>query len=127
MFTVTSARSSHTYSEAPYPRPEEHRARASAPASASASTSISAFASPAIADLHVLDWDDCIRDKIGMNYELLHNAITITANRYGAQYPCLLDLADVMANPHEEVAAAAREVMQAVGVTDVRAMPRLYV
>lgn len=124
MFTVTSARSSHIYSEAPYPRPEEHRARVSASAPASISTS--AFASPAIADLHVLDWDDCIRDKIGMNYELLHNAITITANRYGAQYPCLLDLADVMANPHEEVAAAAREVMQAVGVADVRAMPRLY-
>ncbi|MBL9198189.1 hypothetical protein VB151_10950 [Xanthomonas fragariae] len=33
-----------------------------------------------IKQLSVLDWDDCLRDEKGMTYQLLHNALAITAN-----------------------------------------------
>lgn len=32
-----------------------------------------------IKQLAVLDWDDCVRDEKGMTYQLLHNALAITA------------------------------------------------
>lgn len=35
----------------------------------------------------VLDWDDCLRDEKGLNYQLMHNALAVAAREHGARYP----------------------------------------
>jgi len=35
----------------------------------------------------VLDWDDCLRDEKGLNYQLMHNALVVAAREHGARYP----------------------------------------
>lgn len=49
-----------------------------------------------ITDVHVLDWDDCLRDEKGMNYQLIHNALAIVANEYKHAYPQLQKIADAV-------------------------------
>ncbi|HEU4622486.1 MAG TPA: HAD hydrolase-like protein [Burkholderiaceae bacterium] len=49
-----------------------------------------------ITQLHVLDWDDCLRDEKGMNYQLMHNAIHVAAHHYSSKYPFLESLAQAV-------------------------------
>jgi phosphoglycolate phosphatase-like HAD superfamily hydrolase len=35
----------------------------------------------------VLDWDDCLRDEKGLNYQLMHNALAVAAREQAARYP----------------------------------------
>ncbi|MBB6582831.1 XopC/Rsp1239 family type III secretion system effector [Ralstonia solanacearum] len=35
----------------------------------------------------VLDWDDCLRDEKGLNYQLMHNALTIAAREHAETLP----------------------------------------
>ncbi|HEX7635596.1 MAG TPA: hypothetical protein VF427_10000 [Noviherbaspirillum sp.] len=49
-----------------------------------------------IREVHVLDWDDFLRDEKGMNYQLMHNALAITANAYKDKHPQLQKIADAV-------------------------------
>ncbi|MBC7500897.1 MAG: HAD hydrolase-like protein [Herminiimonas sp.] len=59
-----------------------------------------------IEDVHVLDWDDFLRDEKGMNYQLMHNALAVSAHRYQQTHPLLRDLADAVSaargKPYDE-------------------------
>jgi len=35
----------------------------------------------------VLDWDDCLRDEKGLNYQLMHNALAVAAKEYAQTFP----------------------------------------
>lgn len=55
----------------------------------------------AIKSVHVMDWDDFLRDEKGLNYQLMHNAIFVSAQRYGEKYPFLKQLANALADKRE--------------------------
>lgn len=39
-----------------------------------------------IKQVAVLDWDDCLRDEKGLNYQLMHNALAVAARN--TRRPC---------------------------------------
>lgn len=49
-----------------------------------------------IKSVHVMDWDDFLRDEKGLNYQLMHNAISVSAQRYGEKHPFLKQLNDAL-------------------------------
>ncbi len=47
-------------------------------------------------NIHIFDWDDTLRDEKGMNYQLMHNSLTIAAHKYGQKHPLLVNLANAV-------------------------------
>lgn len=47
-----------------------------------------------IKQVFVLDWDDCLRIEKGMNFQLMHNALTLAAREHGTKYPELTQAVD---------------------------------
>lgn len=49
-----------------------------------------------VKSVHVLDYDDFLRDEKGMNYQLMYNALVVAGQKYRTEYPFLAHLADKM-------------------------------
>ena len=59
-----------------------------------------------IEDVHVVDWDDFLRDEKGMNYQLMHNALAVAASEYASTHPLIQEIAvavaDARGHEHDE-------------------------
>ncbi|MCS4509728.1 hypothetical protein NBM50_05555 [Xylophilus ampelinus] len=49
----------------------------------------------------VLDWDDCLRDEKGLNYQLMHNALAVAAKEHAKTLPEIGEVLERMRNRAE--------------------------